>query len=286
MFAPSLTYIRFALTGGLLAGAALIAPLDTASAQGKYWSSTVDLDVPYVPTPESVVKRMLDIANVGAKDYLIDLGSGDGRIPVTAARDLGARGMGVDLDPDRIKEANENAKAQGVTDKVKFLQQDLFKTEIKDATVLTMYLLPEVNMKLRPRILDELRPGTRIVSHAFHMEDWKPDEEADVNGRHVYFWIVPAKVNGEWKFSGGDAGAMTVHITQEFQQISGVATLNGKKLPLKDALLRGDQIQFTVDVENGPRTFSGRVQGNRIVPGSVIENRGAPGATSWQATKA
>lgn len=149
------------------------------------------LNVPYVPTPQAVVDKMLEIANVTRADYVIDLGSGDGRIPITAAKRFGSKAMGVDIDPIRIQEAKANAVNARVTDKVEFKQQDLFKTDISKATVLTMYLLPRVNMELRPRILSELKPGTRVVSHSFDMGDWKPDKTVKVDGRTIHFWIVP-----------------------------------------------------------------------------------------------
>lgn len=148
------------------------------------------LDVPYVPTPQSVVEKMLELADVKEGDYLIDLGSGDGRIPITAAKKFGVNALGVDLNPERIQEANENAKREKVTAQVEFREEDLFKTDLSKATVITMYLLNSVNMKLRPEIL-KLKPGTRIVSHSFGMGDWKPDREEVVEGRSVYLWIVP-----------------------------------------------------------------------------------------------
>jgi SAM-dependent methyltransferase len=152
-------------------------------------------DVIYVPTPEAVVEEMLRLANVGKDDVVYDLGCGDGRIVITAAKKYGARGVGIDIDPERIKESNENARKAGVTDRVKFLQQDLFETDFREATVVTLYLLPALNLKLRPKLLSELKPGTRIVSHAFDMGDWKPDKVAPGTGdepdRTVYFWVVP-----------------------------------------------------------------------------------------------
>lgn len=150
-----------------------------------------ELNVPYVPTPQAVVDKMLEIANVTGDDYVIDLGSGDGRIPITAAKRFGSKAMGVDLDPIRIQEAKANAVNARVTDKVEFKEQDLFKTDFSKASVLTMYLLPTVNMELRPRILSELKPGTRVVSHSFDMGDWKPDKQVEVDGRTIYLWIVP-----------------------------------------------------------------------------------------------
>jgi hypothetical protein len=151
------------------------------------------LDVPYVPTPQSVVDKMLDIAKVTGEDYLIDLGSGDGRIPIAAARRFGTKGMGVEIDPVRVQEAKTNAVNARVADKVEFRKQDLFETDLSQATVLTMYLLPRVNLQLRPRILNKLKPGTRVVSHSFDMGDWKPDEKIIVDGRPIYLWIVPER---------------------------------------------------------------------------------------------
>jgi len=148
-------------------------------------------DVIYVPTPEPVVDEMLRIANVQATDVVYDLGSGDGRIVITAAKERGARGIGIDINPERIQEAKENAQKAGVTNRVEFRQQDLFETDFSDATVVTLYLLPELNVKLRPKLLRELKPGTRIVSHAFDMGDWKPEKVVEVAGKTIYYWVVP-----------------------------------------------------------------------------------------------
>lgn len=150
-------------------------------------------DVIFVPTPQEVVDAMLKVAKVTKNDVIYDLGSGDGRIPVTAAKSYGARAVGIDIDPQRVKEANENAKTQGVADKVKFMNADLFETDISEATVVTLYLLPSLNLKLMPKLMKELRPGTRIVSHAFDMGDWKPEQTLNVNGRTVYYWTIPRK---------------------------------------------------------------------------------------------
>ncbi|MBD2214309.1 class I SAM-dependent methyltransferase [Nostoc linckia FACHB-104] len=148
-------------------------------------------DVPYVATPQPVVDAMLKVAKVGKNDMLYDLGSGDGRIVITAAKNYGTRGVGIDISPDRIKEANENAQKVGVSDHVRFIQQDLFNTDLSEATVVTLYLLPEVNLKLRPRLFQQLKPGTRIVSHAFDMGDWKPQQTLKVNGKTIYYWVIP-----------------------------------------------------------------------------------------------
>ncbi|HEY7913843.1 MAG TPA: class I SAM-dependent methyltransferase [Blastocatellia bacterium] len=148
------------------------------------------LDVPYVPTPHEVVAEMLRMANVTKNDVVYDLGCGDGRIVIAAAQKHGARGVGIDINPVRVQEAQENAKTAGVTDRVKFFTQDLFETDLSEASVVTLYLLPSVNLKLRPKLLKELKTGTRIVSHSFDMGDWKPDSAAEVDGRKIYYWVV------------------------------------------------------------------------------------------------
>src|SRR5216110_744480 len=150
-------------------------------------------DVIYVPTPQDVVDEMLKLGRVGKGDILYDLGSGDGRIPVTAAKRFGIRAYGIDIDPQRIQEANENAKKNGVTNLVQFRQEDLFKANFSEATVVTLYLLPDLNVKLRPRLLAELKPGTRIVSHQFDMGKWKPDRTVELNGRTIYLWTIPER---------------------------------------------------------------------------------------------
>lgn len=153
----------------------------------------IALDVPYVPTPQKVVEGMLDLANVGKGDIVYDLGCGDGRIVITAAKKHKATGIGVDLNPERIKEANENAREAGVEDKVTFYEGDLFEFDFSKASVLTLYLLPDVNLKLMPKILSEMKPGSRVVSHAFDMGNWEPDKQISVDGKPVFLWIVPEK---------------------------------------------------------------------------------------------
>jgi len=150
-------------------------------------------DVIYVPTPQELVEDMLRLADVKRGDVLYDLGSGDGRIPVTAAKKYGIRAVGIDIDPERIREAHANANRKGVSKLVTFRQQDLFTADFREATVVTLYLLPDLNLKLRPRLLKQLRPGTRVVSHQFDMGDWKPDKTLESNGRTVYFWVIPAR---------------------------------------------------------------------------------------------
>jgi hypothetical protein len=245
------------------------------------------LDVIYLPTPEPVVDKMLEMAQVRGSDYLIDLGSGDGRIPIMAAKKHGARGFGVDIDPERVKEAKENAEKEGVSDKVEFRVQNLFDTKIGDATVLSLYLLTRLNLELRPRILSELKPGTRVVSHAFDMGDWTPDRHETVEGRNAYLWIVPAKVDGRWTLSQGGR-SFDLDLTQKYQAVEGTATVNGRQAKLEDVRLRGDEISFILDTGEGRRQFSGRVDGNTIEPvGSAGSAAGGvERATGWRASKA
>lgn len=156
-----------------------------------------DRDVPYVPTPLPVVEEMLRVANVSDGDVIYDLGSGDGRIVISAAQAYDVRGVGVDIDPTLVQTATENAQQAGVSDRVEFLQQDLFETDLSEADVVTLYLLPEVNLRLRPKLLEELQPGTRIVSHAFDMGNWEPEQMIEVDGRTIYSWVVPEEVPAE-----------------------------------------------------------------------------------------
>ena len=162
-------------------------------AAGQEYEYGQGLDVPYVPTPPEVVQGMLKLADVKKGELVIDLGCGDGRIVVAAAKDFGARGIGYDLNPERIKEAKENAEKAGVSKQVQFIEKNLFEADIHEANVVTLYLLPSVNEKIRPRLLADLKPGTRVVSHAFDMGDWKPDKQIEINGRRVYFWVIPTK---------------------------------------------------------------------------------------------
>jgi SAM-dependent methyltransferase len=259
-------------------------------------------NVPYVPTPQLVVERMLEMAKVGPADYLIDLGSGDGRIVVTAAKKFGARGFGVDVNPERIRESNENAREAGVTDRVTFQQRDLFQADLSDATVITMYLLPRVNLDLRPKLL-QLKPGTRIVSHDFSMDDWKADETANLEipskwGREpgqstVYLWIVPAKAAGRWQWQmvvGGKPQAYELTLDQRYQMISGTVRAGERTAKVQKASLRGEEIrlQFTVDVNGEPigHQLVGRVSGNSIIGSAQVSGRRVQGQLEWQAERA
>lgn len=248
-------------------------------------------DVPYVPTPQVVVDEMLRIANVGPGDYVIDLGSGDGRIPVTAAQKFGARGLGVDLDPERVAEGEENARSAGVAERVRFLRRNLFETDIRPATVLTMYLLPSVNLKLRPRLLAELKPGTRIVSHDFDLGEWQPDRKAYLR-KNVFLWIVPAQVAGRWRAAialpAGERG-FEIEFRQKFQEIDGVATIDGKHAPVWEPRLSGGRISFVIvdytGAEEASLYFEGTVDGGSM-QGEIRRGVGSAQAViPWRAVR-
>src|SRR5690606_7009404 len=176
------------------------------------------LDVPYIKTPDAVVDRMLEMGQVGPDDFLIDLGSGDGRIPITAAAKLGTQGLGVDLDPARTEEATQAAQDAGVDDRVKFRTENLFDTDLTQATVITMYLFPEINLRLRPE-LQKLNPGTRIVSHAFHMDEWTPERHDVVAGNDIFMWTIPAQVEGLWRVRVNGRQDFVLRIWQQFNQV-------------------------------------------------------------------
>lgn len=257
----------------------------------------VESSVPYVPTPQAVVDRMLDMAKVGPRDYLIDLGSGDGRIVVTAARKFGARGFGVDLNPERVRDALANARTAGVAEKVAFYQRNLFDTDLSEASVITMYLLPRVNMELRPKLL-ELRPGTRLVSHDFDMGDWKPDQQVQViaadkyfgsgGESDIYFWVVPARVGGVWQARLAVAGrerSYRISLVQKFQEIRGTVEIDGRKVQMSDAKLRGAELSFgfTADIAGAAvsHAFTGRVDGGRIIGEARLSGNRMAALVEW-----
>jgi SAM-dependent methyltransferase len=275
---PGNTLGRARLTTIALTTAAFIAISASVLAER---ADTPALDVPYVPTPPEVVERMLDMADVRPGDFVIDLGSGDGRIAIAAAKQ-GARAFGVDIDPLRIEEAQENARKaglEGMEGKVSFGRQNLFETRISEATVLTMYLLRKVNLDLRPRILRELKPGTRVVSHAFSMGDWKPDEHAEVGFRQVYMWIVPAKVAGRWLVQDG-AESFNLTLEPDHQYLKGSAQIAGKTVEVTQGRLRGADISLTL--ANG-KTYVGRVSDDRMQ--WVASGADVKPAPRWHATR-
>lgn len=229
-------------------------------------SETPRLDVPYVPTPRPVVDKMLEMAAPTGEDFLIDLGCGDGRIPVTAAERFGTRGLGIDIDPRRIEEARDNASRAGVSDKVSFRQENLFETDLSEATVLTLYLLPSVNLKLRPRIIEQLKPGTRVVSHDWDMGDWKPDQTVELGSKTLHMWVVPASADGRWQVSDKETGKdFALNLKQRYQEIEGEAMIDGKQVALRNARVEGDRIMFELSHDNGEvRRYEGRLAQRQI----------------------
>lgn len=251
-------------------------------------------DVVYVPTPQIVVDEMLKMAKVGPKDFVIDLGSGDGRMVITAAKKFGARGFGVDLDPVLLKRSNDTARAEGVADRARFVDQNLFETDLSQATVITSYLLPEMNAKLRPKIL-ALKPGTRVVAHDYHMGDWLPDEERTLQVpekkvgnpgvSYVYFWLVPARVAGRWNSEVvTKAGAQKIEFLfdQRYQSLSGSARTGGQDLKLRAPKIEGERVSFSL-LGKQRQDFSGVVKGD-VIEGTVRTGEGAAAVTTpWTA---
>jgi hypothetical protein len=243
-------------------------------------------DVIWVPTPDEVVERMLRMAQVTANDYVIDLGAGDGKIAIMAAKKFGARSLGIEYNPEMAKHAQGNVEKAGVSGKARIVQGDIFVSDFSKATVITMYLLPALNLKLRPQIL-AMRPGTRVVSHSFSMDDWEADETSSMDGRRAYFWVVPANVAGTWVFEATGGGATEkseLTLEQRFQKIEGTLGLGSQlQAGLRDARLRGFHISFSyVDNASVRRDLTGRVSGNRM-EGSYRTDGGTEGR--WTAVK-
>jgi hypothetical protein len=226
-------------------------------------------DVIWVPTPQGLIEKMLDMAKVTPADTVIDLGSGDGRTVIAAAQ-RGAKALGIEYNPDMVELSKRNAEKAGLAGRASFIKADLFETDLSQATVITMYLLPTINLKLRPKILG-LKPGTRIVSHAFTMDDWKPDQTESFDARTAYLWIVPAKVEGAWQFAQGE-----LSLVQNFQTFTGTLHSGGNSVSITNGKLRGDQLTFTA----GSTEYTGRVNGASI-DGTM---RGAS-AGPWHATR-
>ncbi len=251
------------LRRGVLSTAILVASLSLLHAADDP-AKWVRLDVPYVPTPPVVIDAMLKVASVSAGDVLYDLGSGDGRIAIAAVRDRGAsRAVGIDINPARVAEAAANAKAAGVDDRTSFIEGDVFKADFRDATVVTMYLLENVNLRLRPRLLNELRPGTRIVSHQFHMFDWPPDDVVMVLDKiPVYFWVVPARVQGTWT-GQVDGQAARFDLAQKFQFVIGGVVIGDAAGKVTQAKMTGDalalEVQLTRDGRNQVLQFEAKL---------------------------
>ncbi len=249
---------------------------------------------PYVPTPQVVVDQMLRMANVAENDFVVDLGSGDGIIVLTAAKQFKAGGMGVDIDADLVKLSNDTARKLGVADRVRFMQLDVFKADLSKASVLTLYLLPGMMLNLRPKIFNELRPGARVVSHDYHLGEWRPDDEISldvpekeaVNGvptATIYLWHVPARIAGKWelKVAGGETYELT--LKQRFQTVEGSVVAGGKALRPQYLSLRGTEISFALPDGKGIARFSGRVKDNTME--GTVELPDARSPQRWIATR-
>ena len=269
-------YLRDAALAALLAIAAgACAQTQTQTPSATAYEPTVGQagkDVVWVPTPQALVDKMLEMAKVTPQDYVIDLGSGDGRTVITAAK-RGVRALGIEYNPEMVALSKRNAQKEGVTDRASFEQADLFKSDFSRASVITMFLLPDINIKLRPKILG-LKPGTRVVSNSFTMGEWNADETATVGDNctswcTAYLWIVPARVSGNWKLPQGQLA-----LKQEFQMLSGTLQAHGKTMPIENGRVRGEEVSFTA----GGVQYSGKVNGKRI------DGKTASGA-QWSATR-
>ncbi len=257
-------------------------------------------DTPYVQTPQNVVDRMLQVAKVGPADYVIDLGSGDGRMVITAAKKYGARGFGVDLDQRLVALSNRLAARAGIADRAVFYTRDLYDTDMTAASVITIYLLPEVNLMVRPKLLATLKPGTRVVSHDYDMGDWPPDQQMVLEapdkpvGRDktskVFFWVVPANAAGKWRWQmplAGKPAGFELRVTQNFQRISGSLAAGGNAWPLDNAQLNGEQISFSAaDKASAMRyEFNGRISGNALTGTVQVAGPASQRQLEWDATR-
>ena len=258
---------------------------------------------PYVPTPQVIVDRMLQMAQVGAGDFVIDLGSGDGRMVRTAARVHGANGFGVDIDGDLVERSNNEARREGIAARAKFYQQDVFKADIRDATVVTLYVLPNMMVSLRPKVLSELKPGTRIVSHDYHFREWLPDnrvtfdvpekkEAVGFSSTTIYLWVVPAHVGGQWRLEVADSklsDPVTLNFHQSFQYVNGSAQVGARTTDLGNIKLKGDSFEFGLD--SGPKAGGDRHAYRGKVTGDSMEGEVAWGVGlnakryKWKATR-
>lgn len=289
--AAALVLAVLALVATLPGGRAdLSSPEDTAFLwDGLYLGKQTFADVPYVSTPYGVVHEMIRMADVRADDVVYDLGCGDGRLVIEAARLTGCRGVGVDIDGELIALCRSRAKAAGVDERTRFVTQDFFETDVREATVMLIYLLPEINLRLRPKFLREMKPGSRVVSHVFDMGDWRPDERSLIGWRSVYLWLIPANVTGDWSWAPAEEPGQshTLRIRQDFQRIRGELIRAGWRIGISAPRLSGDRISFHVEQDVGGvpvRTqYEGVVEGNTIT-GTVVSGSGVR-AVRWHAVR-
>jgi len=252
-------------------------------------SAAQQLDVPFVATPPEVVEEMLNLAGVGPGDYVIDLGSGDGRIVIAAAK-RGAVGHGVDLDPELVEESIKNAREAGVDDRVSFRVENVYETDFTMATVITMYLLTSINVNLKPHFLNKLKPGTRIVSHIFDMRNWQPDRREQVNYHNIYYWIIPANVEGEWHWKSNHQSVI-MSLEQTFQEITDISirnnALHDDKWNIREATINGDRITIIAENDNGTtrHIYNGSVDKD-IISGRVqIHEETGSQLITWEAQR-
>lgn len=259
-------------------------------------------DTPYVQTPQNVVDRMLEVAKVSASDFVIDLGSGDGRMVITAAKRYGARGFGVDLDRRLVELSNRRAAQAGVAERAKFYAQDLYQTDLSAASVVTIYLLPEVNLMVRPKLLSTLKPGTRVVSHDYDMGDWPADVTftMDAPGKSVgrdqkskvYFWVVPASASGKWRWrqsAGGAAQDAEVTLNQNFQKLDGTLVVGNARAAIEAAQLTGDRIRFSATLAEAGKpvryTYAGRIINHAIEGELEVARESGTAKSAWSAAR-
>jgi hypothetical protein len=256
-------------------------------------------DTPYVQTPQNVVDRMLEVAKVGPQDYVIDLGSGDGRMIITAAKKHGARGFGVDLDKRLVTLSNRNAVKAGVADRAAFYNRDLYETDVSPATVVTIYLLPEVNLMVRPKLLATLKPGTRLVSHDYDFGDWPPDESfvMDAPGKpvgrdqksKVFYYVLPGNAAGRWNWrytADGQQREAELRINQNFQKIDGTLKIDSSTVPIENAVLKGEQLSFSASLPDGTRyAFNGRIYNHALEGEMKAIRSGTESTLPWNASR-
>jgi len=246
-----------------------LASTTTPSAEYKPQVGQEGKDVIWVPTPEGLIDKMLEAAKVNDKDTLFDLGAGDGIIAITATRKYGAKSVGIEYNPEMAQFARRKVAEAGLTDKVKIITGDIFQEDFSSATVVTLYLMPHLNIKLRP-ILLKMKPGTRVVSNTFNMGDWEPDETVLDQHWRAHFWVVPAQIEGAWVMKGMEGGPLRLNISQSYQNIGGTLTRGGQTLDLLGAKLRGDEVKFQyITPDRKVHAFSGRLEGRRLT-GTVV----------------
>jgi SAM-dependent methyltransferase len=272
----------------ITAPAAAAAWLFAGAALAAAPAAPLDIPTPYLPSTTVAVDEMLRLGGVGPDDLVVDLGSGDGRIVIAAARDYGARGLGIELDPQLVAESQANARQAGVADRVSFRQGDALAVDIREATVVTLYLLPGLVEKLKPRLLAQLKPGTRIIAHDYGFEGWKPDRRVVISKTYMLY-VVPAPVAGRWRLTASLPSGereFEFELEQQYQDIRGGARVPGGFMPAFEARLEGDSISFVLVEDRVSHRFEGRVSGTLLMEGTVRSGPGRnSGATAWRATR-